>query len=944
MPPKLTTEDDGTPIQTMTVDSLSELIKKGTKTVGAAPAPAESKAQQANQQEPAPKPDGKVEPDTNATTTTATAQAAQSESTPIPVRTFGPPDTQITTEMILGHSLTPAPATPVAMPPTDVVAVTGGPKKHPTDPLEQARRSDRSEETRRKSDAAIGRLLADYPSTRMVNIKLAWRDPVTRSYRKKGRVKNVSINDVRDPESWCEGPDGVMYGGEWVMGYQPADQGKHFDDPKSWYEFDFDRDGPEPPREWTIDQPRYEKVVVEVEGMGQIALPELTKLIEGTVASALKQAQAQGQGPGQTPPQAPPMPPTMGYGPPVMPGYGVGMGGMGPLPHSMRDTKADEREKRLEEQLNKQQEKIDLLLRQQAERDKQAAEEKARAEREAAEARARAERVEAEARHTAELNALKLSFQSTIDQTTRALEAVTAKLNAIEQRVNSPVTRDDASAMNAIKEILIGNRNAEAEAIRAREAAQAEERRREMEERRARLEEERLAREREREEARERREREREEERARREEERARREAADREAQRTLEQYRMLGESALQSARAVAEITGKQNDPSPTLTVMNAMAQQQIQQAQLLATLFKNFGQVGGSGGGTNWAEMIAQLAPDAFRAISDIGAAIAEASAAKAKAAAQATQAAVNSLPPTAPAFAGVPPQAAYAPRYAPRQPQVLPQPPQAMPTKPTQQVAAPPQAAQTQPTTGPQTPQPQPNPLSALIAGVNQAIAAKEAPEKVAGKLASIVHVAQEFGTTGTGRPVSSAIRALMEDPLKFLKRAYPSSDPSYLEQIAKILLEQYGPEEDETEDEGKNNNNMKPQEIAEANQEDEQEANAQITAAETEHESKTEYEPETEPESPSPREVTEQEMLAAMLKQNERPAVPTTSPTEAEMLAAMRAQAQAQALADDGNGNGNKPKHRGRGGTRRSARQVELIKAQNQQDGKTPDGTVV
>jgi len=36
-----------------------------------------------------------------------------------------------------------------------------------------------------------------------------------------------------------------MYGGDWVMGYMPADQGKHFDDAKAWYEFDFDRDGPE---------------------------------------------------------------------------------------------------------------------------------------------------------------------------------------------------------------------------------------------------------------------------------------------------------------------------------------------------------------------------------------------------------------------------------------------------------------------------------------------------------------------------------------------------------------------------------------------------------------------------------------------------------------------------------------------------------------------------
>jgi hypothetical protein len=684
---------DGEPIP-MTADALHDLIKTGAK---AAPTPPMS-----------------VDPPKEAppASTPYTPPPAVLPP-PLPIPVFGPPAKVISTEDILGHPLLP-PA-PVIPPPLPQAQSEGdpetGPRKQISDPLDRDRRRERSSsETKRKSEQTVGRLLADYPSTKMVNVRLQWRDPVTRSYRKKGRIKNVSLNDIRDPESWCEGPGGVMFGGDWVMGYMPADQGKHFDDPKAWYEFDFDRDGPEPPREWTIDQPIQEHLYLEVDGMGQINLPDLTKLIENTVKQAL------------TPP-VPTTPPGMlpGYipgQPPMHPGYQ-------PIPPP-RDTKAEERERKLEEALAKSREQVDAIMQRLNEK-----------EREAQDARFKAEREAADARHQAELH------------------GVLAKLTAMEARINqpppAPAPSTDFAAMSTLKEILVGNRSAE-----------TEERRREAEERLRRLDEERQQRDREREEARDRRERDREEERSRRDEERARREASDREAQRTLEQYRMMGEASLASARAVAEISGKQNDPAPTLAVLSAMSTQTVQQAQVMATLFKNFGQGGSSG--TNWPELIAQLAPDAFRAVSDLGTSIAQAVEAKAKIAAQMQQPRVLP-PPTQPAMAGMQPTPA---------PVVAPMPP------------------------------PPRHPLSLYIDRVNQAVGSMEDPEKVAGKLAAVVHAAQEFGTVGASKQIQIAIRALQEDPLPFLKRAYPSSDPAYLERIAKTLMEQFGPEEDGEEDE--------------------------------------------------------------------------------------------------------------------------------------------
>jgi len=161
----------------------------------------------------------------------------------------------------------------------------------------------------------------------------------------------------------------------------------------------------------------------------------------------------------------------------------------------------------------------------------------------------------------------------------------------MEARINqpppAPVQSTDFAAMSTLKEILVRQpeRGGRGTAARDRRGACVG------------LDEERQQREREREEARDRREREREEERSRREDERARREAADREAQRTLEQYRMLGESSSASRpRRGPEVTGKQNDPAPRpVGVGSNEHPKPVQQAQLMATLFKNFGQGGGS-------------------------------------------------------------------------------------------------------------------------------------------------------------------------------------------------------------------------------------------------------------------------------------------------------------------------------------------------------------
>jgi len=81
-----------------------------------------------------------------------------------------------------------------------------------------------------------------------------------------------------------------------------------------------------------------------------------------------------------------------------------------------------------------------------------------------------------------------------------------------------------------------------------------------------------------------------------------------------------------------------------------------------------------------------------------------------------------------------------------------------------------------------------PDADPLAVLVAEVNQAVAAKEEPINVAGKIAALVHVAREFGRTGKHKDLLT----LLENPEEFLKHAYPEAEKEYLEQIARTLVE--------------------------------------------------------------------------------------------------------------------------------------------------------
>lgn len=882
-------DEDGTPMQPMTADGLQEMLKSGG---GAIPTPADAVPQPSGASKIPEAPTGfpsAPKPTTPAENTKAPTETPASESVGQPSMRFGPPRNPPSTEEILGYKLV-APPTPPPPPPAVTAAPPAPedagdrPQKHVTDNLEQARGAATKADRKSKSDHAMSRLLADYPSTRMVHVRLSWRNPVSRSYHKKGRVKNVSINDVRDPDSWCEGPDGSIYGGDWVMGYMPADAGKHIDDSKAWYDFDFQRDGPEPPYEWTIDQPRIERLTVEVEGMGQISIKDLTTLMSTSVAEGLKSVISGVGGPPQQQTITIPVQgaPHVQQGHPGYPGHG---GYPPPYYPPPPDPEAKAREERLEKQLEESRRQHDALMKALNDKDKAAAEAQARLEREAA-----------DARHRAELEALKSGFQSSIDKTSSVLEAVVSKLNAVEQKANqpppappAPPPRDEFAALSTLKEILVGGRSAEAEAAKAREAALAEERRRDQDERTRRLEEERADRERTREEARDRRDREREEDRQRREDDRARREAADRDAQRTFEQYRMMGESALNNARVVAEISAKQNDSSPTIAIANAMMNQTVQSAQIIGTLFKNFGQGGGGGGGTNWPELIAQLAPGAFQAISDIGAAWAESSTNKAKIAAQ-QQTVV--LPPPVPSPAPqprTPPMAGMNPQATPAAPTPAPQPSQTQPPAPT-------------------------NPLMAYVNMVNADIAARKPPKDVAERFDALLHAADTFGMDGLPKRVTAGIRSLKENPLSFLKKAYPSSDPAYLKAIADILTaddDEHGDEDDE----GKNRAEApdteptpEPQEAAPESPPEAPPAPTPEPAPEPQEAAPAPPAPAPEPAASTPAASTEpvaepheptaeEKMLAAMQAQHARPVEPHHGPTEAEMLAAMQSQANGQ-----------------------------------------------
>jgi len=218
------------------------------------------------------------------------------------------------------------------------------------------------------------------------------------------------------------------------------------------------------------------------------------------------------------------------------------------------------------------------------------------------------------------------------------------------------------------------------------------------------------------------------------------------------------------------------------MTVMNAMTQQAVQHAQLLATLVKNnvFGG-GNSAPQIPWGDLLG----NSLEMLGNFGAAWSEKETIKAKASLAQAQAAAAAAAQQAPSMAGLPQQPVH-PRQPPQQPQ-QPQPPQTRPVRPAQ-------------------PQPQPqqvvevNPLAAFIAAVNQSVAAQEDPAKVADKIAAVVHAAQAFGATE--KKVSGALRSLTEDPLKFLKKAYATADSAYLEKIARLLIEQFGVEEEDKE----------------------------------------------------------------------------------------------------------------------------------------------
>lgn len=741
--------------------------------------------------------------DTDATESPAppAQEAAPNSSSPAPaqqplqvveVRRFGPPDRIPTTDEILGRSFPkqeqqqPSPPSPDSMRPADGRATR--------DPLaeDRERPEKKGKNAKDAAEVALRNLLKEYPSTKLVNVRIFWRNPRTGEYRYKGSRKNVDINEIRRPDNIV-----APYGKDWIVSFQPIEA--RWDDPKSWQSFQFDRDGPEPKEDWTIDAPPADGLFLEVDGMGQLGMNDLKELITAGSKSAVQdmmrqigmigpqgqvqlQPQYMQQQPFQQPPymQPPPPPP-----PPAAP---------------VRDAAAEEREKELRETIKRLETGLQGIAERAANAERAAAERIQKAEQDSRDRVHAAEKERLEAQHKAEVEALKSSFQSALEGSKTAMEAIANKLAAVEAKANQPPPpppppapqTDFAQALIQvaphIKDIFSVRSNADAEAARVREQAMAAERQREADERAREREREREERERERE-------RRRQEEDRNREEMRERREAFEREnmrmreeAQRTLDLYRTLGEQSANNARMIADMFGKQSDPSGTMSVIKMATDSMTQQMQLFAAMVKN-GILGG-GGPQQAAFDWGRFAEQGLNMLGNVGSAYAES---KARASQQAARAAQAMTAPS-PSMAGLSPQMMPQQQQAPAAAAPRPRP-----------VASPPMAGQAQPQ--PQQPQQPPagdtvdvNPLTPFVHGVNQSIAKKEPPEKVADKIAGIVHIAQSFGELEKNR----TLKALMENPETFLKRAYPDAEPDYLMAIAQQLIEMFPPEGEENEEE--------------------------------------------------------------------------------------------------------------------------------------------
>lgn len=651
---------------------------------------------------------------------------------PVEARSFGSPESTATLEQILGHSVaTRPPAQPPPPRPEEIKPHDGrATADHLTAMLERKETEKTKKAEAGGAEVALRQLMKMYPSTRLVNLRIFWENPTTGEYHYKGSRRNVNINDVRNPDNIV-----APWGRRFTVSIQPINS--RWDDEKTWVTFEHERDGPYPTDEWTIDAPPEGGLFVEVEGMGAVSVTDLSKLIEATTTSALTaQLQRLGfqvpAGQQQVPVQyaVPPPPPQ-----PVAP---------------VRDLQAEAREKDLKDELARLRKQTEDLAAKAADTERKAAEATHKAELDAERARQEAERA---------------TFKAAMDGVMVKLAAMEAKANAPPPAPPPPPPQhpgtDIAAALVTIaphiKDIFVSSRNADAEAAKMREAALAEERRREAEAREKDREQERLERERERDRKREENDRLQQEMRERREAFQQEQQRMREESQRGLDQLRMLGEQSAGNAKMIAEIYSKQSDPSGTMSVVKMATDSLTQQAQLFATLFKA-GVIGGGAQGpqVDWGRVL----DSAFGLLGNVGATWAEAKARSGMQASRAAGAATTPVPPAA------------VQRF-------VPPPPPPPPSQPaTVEV----------------------NPLNAFVEAVNQAIAAKEEPGKVAGKMAGIVHVAQEFGQMRTNR----ILQKLMEDPEAFLKRAYPDADPAYLKAIADLLIETF-PASDEEDDKG-------------------------------------------------------------------------------------------------------------------------------------------
>lgn len=186
-------------------------------------------------------------------------------------------------------------------------------------------------------------------------------------------------------------------------------------------------------------------------------------------------------------------------------------------------------------------------------------------------------------------------------------------------------------------------------------------------------------------------------------------------------------------------------------------------------------------------------------------------------------------------------------------------------------------------------------PNPVRAQVAHINKAVGNHEDPAKVADLIALAVDGFDNYGEEGLSRNMILGIQGLKKNPKDFLYKAYRKTDKAYLDKIAEILLQEYGPKKD-VDDEGQ-----------EADQDEDQEAD-QDEAATAADEAVQDETQEAAPAADVPADGTTPE------------ASPDTNPPEPE--------AAAEDVKADGNGNGKPKKSRKlRTGTRARGQQMPI-----------------